>query len=401
MNIEMRRKVQSNSDSANAVAWNGFRGISRKYDRAEHTYPKELVMLASAIEGFTDGNPSVGVGATKTGKGQVKDDGKIKNGSNMVTCLGAVELCYGDVGMLLAMPRQGLGNAAIAAVANDEQLKRFEGKWAAMAITEPGAGSDSAAIKTTAKKDGDHYVLNGEKIYITAGERADCIVVWATLDAKIGRAAIKSFVVEWGTPGMELARLEKKLGIRASDTAAVNFTDCRVPAENLLGNPEIDTKKGFGGVMETFDNTRPMVACFAIGCARASLDRIKELMADKANLNYGKPVDNCSAVEAEIYKMEAEWEAAYWLALKAACMADNKKANSLEASISKAKAGRVGNYITLRCVELAGSIGYTEDDLLEKWSRDSKILDIFEGTQQIQKLIIARRILGLSSSQLK
>ena len=401
MNIEIPKKFGPIINNAHQVALSVFRPISRKYDTAEHEYPKELDMLASVLDGFNEGDPESSAGAALTGKGKVKDDGSIKNGANMMTCLGALEFCYGDTGFLLAMPRQGLGNAAIAAVANDEQLKRFEGKWAAMAITEPGCGSDSAAIRTTATKDGDHYVLNGEKIYVTSGQRADCVVVWASLDPKIGRAAIKSFVVEWGTPGMELARLEHKLGIRASDTAAINFTDCRVPAENLLGNPEIDTKKGFGGVMETFDNTRPLVAVMALGCARASLEHVKELLKDSIELNYDKPADNCSAVEAELYRMEADWEAAYWLAMKAAWMADNKKANSLEASMSKAKAGRIGNYITLRCVELAGTIGYTENDLLEKWARDSKILDIFEGTQQIQKLIIARRLLGLTSKELK
>lgn len=401
MNIEIPKKFKPIINNAHQVALSVFRPISRKYDRAEHEYPKELDMLASVLDGFNEGDPESSAGASQTGKGRVTSDGSVKNGANMSTCLGALELCYGDVGFLLAMPRQGLGNAAIAAVANDEQLERFKGKWAAMAITEPGTGSDSANIRTTAKKDGDHYVLNGEKIYVTSGQRADCVVVWASLDLSIGRAAIKSFVVEWGTPGMELVRLEHKLGIRASDTAAITFTDCRVPAENLLGNPEIDTKKGFGGVMETFDNTRPLVACFALGCARASLERIKELFKEHAALDYGKPVDNCSAIEAEIYRMEADWEAGYWLAMKAAWMADNKQANSLEASISKAKAGRIGNSITLRCVELAGSLGYTEDELLEKWSRDSKILDIFEGTQQIQQLIIARRLLGLSSKELK
>lgn len=401
MNIEIPKKFGPIINNAHQVATSVFRPISRKYDAAEHEYPKELDMLASVLDGFNEGDPESSAGAAQTGKGKVKDDGSVKNGSNMMTCLGALEFCYGDCGFLLCMPRQGLGNAAIAAVANDEQLERFDGKWAAMAITEPGTGSDSAAIRATAVKDGDHYVLNGEKIFVTSGQRADCVVVWASLDPKIGRAAIKSFVVEWGTPGMELVRLEHKLGIRASDTAAINFSDCRVPAENLLGNPEIDTKKGFGGVMETFDNTRPLVAVMALGCARASLEHIKELLKDSVNLDYGKPVDNCSAVEAEIYKMEADWEAAYWLAMKAAWMADNKKANSLEASMSKAKAGRLGNYITLRCVELAGSIGYTESDLLEKWARDSKILDIFEGTQQIQKLIIARRLLGLTSKELK
>lgn len=401
MNIEIPKKFRPLVNNAYQVAISVFRPISRQYDRAEHAKPKELDMLASVLDGFNEGDPESGAGAARTGKGQVKDTGGVKNGANMSTCLGAMELCYGDTGFLLAMPRQGLGNAAIAAVANEEQLKRFEGKWAAMAITEPGCGSDSAAIRTTAKKDGDHYVLNGEKIFVTSGERADCVVVWASLDLAIGRAAIKSFVVEWGTPGMELVRLEHKLGIRASDTAAINFVDCRVPAANLLGSPEIDTQKGFGGVMETFDNTRPLVAAMAIGCAKASLERIKELFKEHCQFAYDTPVDNLSAVESEILKMEADWEASYWLAIRAAWMADNKQANSLEASISKAKAARVGNSITLRCVELAGTLGYSEDELLEKWARDSKILDIFEGTQQIQQLIIARRVLGLSSKELK
>jgi acyl-CoA dehydrogenase len=402
MNLEIPKKIKPLINNAHQVALSVFRPISRKYDRAEHEYPKELDMLSSVLDGMNEGAPESGAGASQTGKGRdTSDNGEVKNGSNMTTCLGALELSYGDVGLLLSMPRQGLGNAAIAAVANDEQLERFNGKWAAMAITEPGCGSDSAAIRTTAKEDGDHYILNGEKIYVTSGERADCVVVWATLDPKQGRNAIKSFVVEWGTPGMELARLEKKLGIRASDTAAITFSDCRVPKENLLGDPEINPEKGFAGVMETFDNTRPLVACFALGCARASLERIKELYQDVIEFDYSQPVDNASAIAAEIYRMEADLEAAYWLTVKAAWMADNRQPNSKEASMSKAKAARVANYITLRCVELAGSIGYTEDELLEKWARDSKILDIFEGTQQIQQLIIARRLLGLSSKELK
>lgn len=401
MNIEIPKKFRPLINNAHQVALSVFRPISRKYDREEHADPKELEMLAAVLDGFNEGNPASSAGATRTGREKKGDDGQVKNGANMNTCLGIIEMCYGDTGLLLAMPRQGLGNAAIAAVANDEQLERFKGKWAAMAITEPGCGSDSAAIRTTARKDGDHYVLNGEKIFVTSGKRADCVVVWATLDPALGRAAIKSFVVEWGTPGMELVRLEHKLGIRASDTAAISFTDCRVPAENLLGSPDIDVKKGFGGVMETFDNTRPLVAAMALGCARASLERIRELFAAHTKLDYGRPINNCSAIEAEIYRMEAEWEAAYWLTIRAAWMADNRQPNSVQASMAKAKAGRVGNEITLRCVELAGSMGYTEDELLEKWARDSKILDIFEGTQQIQQLIIARRLLGLSSKELK
>lgn len=292
-----------------------------------------------------------------------------------------MELCWGDVGLLLAMPRQGLGNAAIAAVANEEQLQRFGGTWAAMAITEPGCGSDSAAIRTTATQDGDHYVLNGEKIFVTSGERADAVVVWATLNRNLGRAAIKSFVVEKGTPGMTVTRLEKKLGIKASDTASISFNDCRVPAANLLGNAEVDVQKGFAGVMETFDNTRPLVAGMAVGVAKAALDRTRELLKKAGcKFDYRKPLLSVSHAEATLYRLEAEWEAARLLTLKAAWMADNKLPNSKEASIAKAKAGRVANEITLKCVELAGALGYAEDELLEKWARDSKILDIFEGT---------------------
>lgn len=399
MNLQNPKKFKMLIDQAHEVALNVLRPISRKYDKAEHAYPKELDMLSSLVDGMNQSGDGLNAGAAVNKRGDTQTGNK--NGVNMSTALSVVEMCYGDTGLLLSMPRQGLGNSAIAAVANDEQLKRFDGVWAAMAITEPGCGSDSAAIRTTATLDGDHYILNGEKIFVTSGERADAVVVWATLDKKLGRAAIKSFVVEKGTPGMNIDRLEHKLGIKASDTAAISFIDCRVPAANLLGNAEIDVAKGFAGVMETFDNTRPLVAAMAIGCAKASLERIKEIFKDSIDPTYATAYLQSSNIAAQIYRMEAEWEAARLLMIKAAWMADNKIPNSREASISKAKAGRIANEITLKCVELATCVGYNEDELLEKWARDSKILDIFEGTQQIQQLIIARRELGKTSSELK
>lgn len=399
MNLQNPKKFKLLIDQAHEVALNVLRPISRKYDKAEHAYPKELDMLASVVDGMNAGGDGMNAGAAVNKRGDTACGNK--NGVNMSTALSIVEMCFGDTGLLLSMPRQGLGNSAIAAVANDEQLQRFHGTWAAMAITEPGCGSDSAAIRTTAVADGDDYILNGEKIFVTSGERADAVVVWATLDKKLGRAAIKSFVVPKGTPGMTVERLEHKLGIKASDTAAISFVDCRVPASNLLGNAEIDVSKGFAGVMETFDNTRPLVAAMAIGCAKASLERIKQIFKHELDEHYQTAYLHSSQITAQIYRMEAEWEAARLLMLKAAWMADNKQPNSKEASIAKAKAGRVGNEITLKCVELAAAVGYNEDELLEKWARDSKILDIFEGTQQIQQLIIARRELGKSSSELK
>lgn len=399
MNLQNPKKFKMLVDQAHQTAINVLRPISRKYDKAEHGYPKELDMLASLVDGMNEGGEGMNAGAAINKRGDTSEGNK--NGVNLSTALSVIEMSYGDTGLLLSMPRQGLGNSAIAAVANNEQLERFQGTWAAMAITEPSCGSDSAAIRTTATKDGDDYILNGEKIFVTSGERADSVVVWATLDKKLGRAAIKSFVVSKGTPGMTVERLEHKLGIKASDTAVIRFIDCRVPAKNLLGNAEIDVAKGFAGVMETFDNTRPLVAAMAVGCSKASLERIKEIFKDHLDDQYTTPYLQSSNIAAQIYRMEAEWEAARLLTLKAAWMADNKKPNSREASIAKAKAGRICNEITLKCVELASSVGYGEDELLEKWSRDSKILDIFEGTQQIQQLIIARRELGKTSSELK
>lgn len=400
LNLELPKRLKAGADQAHQAAAQIFRPISRKYDLKEHERPVELDTMAALVEGAADGGVAM-AGATSS-RGDKKQDTGVKNGGNMAAALNVMETCWGDVGLTLSIPYQGLGNAAVAAVATDEQLERFGKIWAAMAITEPQFGSDSAAVAATAKLDGDEYVLNGEKIFVTAGERCTHVVVWASVDKSAGRAAIKSFVVPRDTPGFELVRLEHKLGIRSSDTAHFILDNVRIPKDNLLGSPEVDTKKGFGGVMATFDNTRPLVAAMAVGVARASLERLREVLTDAGvKIDYDAPAWNQSAAASEYIRLESDWEAAYLLTMRAAWMADNKNPNSKEASICKAKAGRMATDLTLRAVELAGAYGYSERDLLEKWSRDSKILDIFEGTQQIQQLIVARRELGLSSAELK
>ena len=410
INLEIPRKFETLVSQAHQVAVNVLRPNSRHYDTAEHEYPKELDMLAALIDGMTEsgGMGGAGVGTVGGGEPAREDTDGNRNATNMASLLGLMELCWGDVGLMLSLPRQGLGQAAIAAVATPEQLERFGGRWAAMAITEPEAGSDSAAIRTTARIDPAHpdeYVLNGSKIFVTSGERAELVVVWATLDRSQGRAAIKPFVVERSNPGLKLERLEHKLGIRASDTANFVLEDCRVPKENLLGSPEIEPRKGFAGEMKTFDNTRPMVAGMAIGVARACLEATREhLTAAGITIDYdrlGGGGFTQSAAAAEFIAMEAEWEAARLLTLQAAWMADNHRPNSLQASMAKAKAGRVGTDIALRCVALCGATGFGEGELLEKWARDAKILDLFEGTQQIQLLIVARALLGRTSAELK
>jgi acyl-CoA dehydrogenase len=401
INLETPKKFKTLSEQAHQVAKEVLRPISRKYDKAEHEYPKELDMLAALIDGMNESGAASGAGAAGVRASDKKESGN-RNGSNMSSALGVMETCWGDVGLVLSMPRQGLGNSAIASVATPEQLERYEGRWAAMAITEPEAGSDSAAIRTTAELDGDEYVLNGEKIYVTAGERAELVVVWATLDRSQGRAAIKSFVVERSNPGLILDRLEHKLGIKASDTAAFRLENCRVPKEDLLGSPDIDTKKSFAGAMKTFDNTRPLVAAMAVGVGKAAIDLTREKLEEAGVVvDYDRPAHSQPAAAATLLELEADLEASRLLMMQAAWMADNSKPNSLHASYAKAKAGRSGTDICLRCIELLGSVGYDETELLEKWARDAKILDIFEGTQQIQQLIIARLLLNKTSADLK
>jgi len=402
INLELPQKLKNMQQMGRIAASSILRPIARKYDKIEHcdSIP-ELIPLGKMASGK---NGSAVEAVTGDKASQTNEN---KNGGNMAGIMSTTEMSWGCTGLMLSIPGVGLGNAAIAAVATPEQKERFGTLYAAMAITEPGCGSDSAAVQTTATLDGDEWVLNGEKIFATAGDRGDSVVVWATLDKSKGKAAMKSFVVLKGTPGMEVTRVEDKMGLRASDTAALRFENCRIPKGNILGSADIaDTeearKKAFGGVMKTFDNTRPVVAAMGLGVGQAALELTREILAKEGvKPGYDKTLYNSTALEAELYRMEADLEASRLLILKAAWMADNKQPNSKEASVCKAKACRIGSQVTLKCVELCGNLGYSETYLLEKFARDSKILDIFEGTQQIQQLIVARQTLGKSSSELK
>jgi len=375
-----------------------FRKISRKYDEYEneHNRVEELVKL----RGFRDRvNSSRGKDKKENERGAEKQSTRA-----LTMVVTAEEMAWGDAGLLLAIPGRGLGNAAIEAVATAEQKKRFGHLYAAMAITEPCCGSDSSAIRTTAVLDEktNEWVLNGEKIFVTAGQFCEAVVVWASLDRSKGRAAIKSFVVEKDRPGIKVSKLEDKLGIRASDTASIVLEDCRIPYDNILGSPEIKQKGGFKGVMKTFDATRPSVSAMAIGVARAALEFTKETLESEGyTFPYDRGRHRLGAVQRDVLDMEANLEAARLLTWRAACMLDTGERNSLEASMAKAKAGRAATLVTQKCVELLGPKGYSCEWLVEKWMRDCKINDIFEGTGQIQMLIIARNILGFGRDMLK
>ena len=353
INLELPPKLEAVIEKAHQGAAEMLRPISRKYDVAEHAYPVELDTLATLFEGISEANTISFAGTEAFRDSDDGPKGNI-NGGNMSALLNALEISWGDIALLLSVPRQGLGNAAISGVATDEQLERLgKNVWAAMAITEPSFGSDSAAVSTTAVLDGDEYVINGEKIFVTAGSRATHIVVWATLDKALGRAAIKSFIVPREHPGVTVERLEHKLGIKASDTAVIRFDNARIPKENLLGDPEIHVEKGFAGVMETFDSTRPIVAAMAVGVARASLEALRTILTEAGvEISYDKPAHAQSAPAAEFLRMEADWEAGYLLTVRSAWQADNAIPNSKEASMGKAKAARVASDITLKAVEL-------------------------------------------------
>jgi acyl-CoA dehydrogenase len=356
----------------------------------------------------------IGADAGGTGESASKSDEPRPALHNLFTCLTTEELCWGDAGLFLSIPNPGLGGAAVAAAGTPEQKKRFlrrfsEGKpkWGAMAITEPGCGSDSAAVATTATRNGDSWVINGTKIFCTAGQMAaekseGFVVVWATVDRKAGRAGIKPFVVEHNTPGMTVVRVENKLGIRASDTAMIVFDNCRVPANDLLGSAAVKREGGgFKDVMATFDATRPIVAAMAIGVGRAALDFVREFLdRNGVPIRYGISPRRLTAIERDFIDMEVQLKAARLLTWRAAWMLDMGMRNSLEASMAKAKAGKAVTMVTQKAVELLGPVGYSRKYLLEKWMRDAKINDIFEGTQQINLLIISRRILGYSSKEL-
>lgn len=350
---------------------------------------------------------------------KVATEGNKPNIANMLLVHLIEQLSWGDAGVYLCMPASGLAGAAINAVATPAQLERFlrrftEGdpKWGAMAMTEPQAGSDTSNIQTTATYDAttNEWVLNGEKIFCTSGKLAlqesdGIVVVWATVDKTTGRAGMKPFVVEAGTQGVTIAKVEEKLGIRASDTATILFDNARIPAANILGDVDVTTGQGdggFKGAMKTFDATRPVVAASALGVARAAFEFTRDTLAKEGvRMAYGKPRHKLSAVQADLLEMEAQVRAAWLLTLRTTALLDAQKSNKLESSMAKAKAGKVVTWVTQKAVELLGPRGYSTELLVEKWMRDAKINDIFEGTGQINTLIVAREILGYTRLELK
>ncbi|MEW5869438.1 MAG: acyl-CoA dehydrogenase family protein [Chloroflexota bacterium] len=401
-----------------SVAINMMRSKSRYYDEHEHEIPWDYINFMHMAMS------QMGAGSLAPDEGKKKTDesGKPRPPIGYQRLASMLEmLSWGDTGMYLVTPGGGLGAAAVEAAGTPEQkakfLARFSGEkpvFGAMAMTEPQAGSDTSAIRATAvlDKDTQEWVLNGEKIFVTAGHKSlvesdGFVVVWATIDPSAGRAGMRAFVVPAGTPGVSVTKLEHKLGIRASDTASIVLQDARVPFDHILGSAEVikreeATTKGFKKAMATFDATRPLVAAMAVGVARAALEFLKEQLAGQGTpIRYGLPRQKLTNIEREVIDMEVMLRSAWLLVLKAVWMADNRKANSMEASMCKLRAGDIVTKITQRAVEIMGPMGFSRELLLEKWFRDAKISDIYEGTGQINRLIVARHVLGYSGRELR
>jgi len=367
------------------------RRYARHYDENEHEFPPDVLPEAN------DHPPAYAMLRDRT-----PDDTSFP----VMSMLIAAGESWGDYSVRMRRGTGGLGNAALRAAGTPEQQKKWGGLTLAMAITEPGCGSDPSRVKTTAVLDAatGEWVLNGEKIFVTTGCRAQGVVVWATIDKSAGRAGIKSFLVEKSAPGFIVAHKEKKLGIRADDTAAYVFEDCRIPRGNLLGGDETIPKEnsgGFKGVLKTFNMTRPAVAAIGLGMAEAALDFTRDELA-KAGIaiEYGGGMHTQSAVVARFLKLEALFEAAQLTILRAAWLSGQSQPNNLEASVCKAKAGTAVRKITQGCIEILGPMGISREHLLEKWFRDVRITDIYEGTGEIQRMIAARTILGYGRDEL-
>jgi acyl-CoA dehydrogenase len=415
IDFETPKPIEQITNVVETVAINMMRPFSREFDENEHTIPWNYInFMHTAVKSM--GGTSMA--PEETSKKETDPDKPKRPPIAYQRLAHMVEmLSWGDAGMYLCIPGGLLGSAAVAAAGTPEQKKRFLGKmlgekptFDAMAMTEPQAGSDTSAIRATAVLDENtrEWILNGEKIFVTAGHKAmidsdGFTVVWASIDPSAGRAGMRAFVVEAGAPGCSVTKLEHKLGIRVSDTASIVLQDCRVPYENILGSPTVEeSTKGFKGAMATFDATRPIVAAQAIGIARATLELLKEeLEKNGITIRYGLPRQKLSAIERDVIEMEIQLRSAWLLVIKALWMADNKINNPKEASMCKVRAGDVVVKITQKAVEILGPLGYTRDMLFEKWFRDAKITDLYEGTGQINRLVVARNILEYRGSQLR
>ena len=364
----------------------------------DHPFFDELVKLGlgrTRWPGPADDSARPRTGARQHGSGD--PSGMRAPGHSVAGCLVSEELAYWDRGVAVSFPGPGLGEPPLLSMGTPEQKERFLGpfrtpdrpRWGSFAMTEPGAGSDVAGIRTSARLDGDCWVLNGDKSFAANASRADWIVVWATVDPALERAGHRAFVVERATRGLGDFKIEKKMGLKAYESTSFTLRDCRVPAANLLGGETHYARQaGFKGAMQSFNATRPMIGAMAVGIGRAALDAALEFARESGRLDDPRVRDRLERIERRL-------RAARLLCWRAAWLADARQPNVLEASMAKAAAPPAALEATVLGMELLGEAGGRGDHPIEKLFRDVKAMDIVEGTGQIQRVLMARQLVAL------
>jgi len=403
MEFELSQNHRQVLEFVKWLAKEKLRPLGLEYDKKEepippdHPFFKEIKQMGIEI-GVMGSDDVKSESRLRTFIGESKEPPMIAT----LSILAAEILAWGDQGVFMSFPGPGLASPPIRVMATPEQKKIFfdtfkgdEPKWGAFALTEPGAGSDVARIRTTARKEGKYYILNGEKMYITNGARAEWVVVFATVDPKLGRAGHRAFLVRKGTPGFKVSRIEKKMGLHASETAGLLFEDCAVHEDFLLGGEDYyKSKEGFKGAMETLNMTRPAVGAMAVGIARAAYEHTRDYFAENYMLNAVSPF--AAKIKAELERMKRKLDIARLMCVKAAWLMDMKKPNAREASQAKAYAPPIALDVITRCLELLGEEGTLEyHHIVNKAYRDIKVFDIFEGTGQVQRIVISKRLFTL------
>ena len=363
---------------AHKIAEEKIRPVAAKYDQTEE-YPWEIIKVIADAGLFglfipeEYGGMSVGV---------------------LNLCIATEELSRACGGIAVCYAASALGTFPIVLFGNDEQKKKYlpdlasGKKVAAFAITEPEAGSDASAIKTTAKKDGNHYILNGLKHFITNGGDAETYVVIAMTNKDKGARGASAFIVEKGTPGFTFGKKEDKFGIRASSTRELIFTDCKIPAENLLSREGM----GFIVTMKTFDMSRPGVAAQAVGIAQGALELAVKYAKERQQ--FGKSISSFQGIQWMMADMATQVEASRALVYATARMVDaGIKDVGKESAMAKMYASDTAMKVTVDALQIFGGYGYMKDYPIEKYVRDAKITQIYEGTNQVQRNIIALQLI--------
>ena len=382
-----------------AFAKQMMRPIAIKHDQEEST-PWDLMKAAQAVgmsqTATLDGRKRL------TGIDEDPDPTRPRSQAR-IGVVASEELAWGCAGLALALGGSNLAASPIARMGSEEQKQEFRRllqgtdehghiKIAAMALSEPGTGSDISGLKTTARRDGDHWIIRGSKQWITNGRSASAYVVWAQTDADAGRAGVRGFLVARDTPGLVPGKKETKLGIRASETAQVHFEDVRIHEDMMLGIGGEATAGGLADTKKMLDSTRPAVGAGALGIARAAFEFLLERV--QASSLHGTPMASHQHIMFELAEMQMEISASRGLVHRAAWMADHNMDNVMEASMAKAHGARTAQYVTTRAMVLLGEEALEPGHPVEKWYRDAKIYDIFEGTGQIQRRIIAKHLTG-------